>query len=184
MVFFFQAEDGIRDHCVTGVQTCALPISIPETFVGVFAFLRLSAGPVLPGPLTSHRPPLHRPGGVVAAGMAGNAIHRRGRQRRRGQRRGEPGRKERRVELRADLHLHTRERESFITYDARELIDGAEHAGFQVLSITNHDTVTFSADLEAYARERGILLIPGVEATIEGKHVLLYRSEERRVGKE
>src|SRR5215204_6778535 len=24
--FFFQAEDGIRDHCVTGVQTCALPI--------------------------------------------------------------------------------------------------------------------------------------------------------------
>src|SRR5260221_10338256 len=25
-LFFFQAEDGIRDHCVTGVQTCALPI--------------------------------------------------------------------------------------------------------------------------------------------------------------
>src|SRR5260221_8646438 len=28
--FFFQAEDGIRDHCVTGVQTCALPISVAE----------------------------------------------------------------------------------------------------------------------------------------------------------
>src|SRR5699024_11843198 len=27
--FFFQAEDGIRDRNVTGVQTCALPISIP-----------------------------------------------------------------------------------------------------------------------------------------------------------
>src|SRR5437588_8954119 len=27
--FFFQAEDGIRDHCVTGVQTCALPIFSP-----------------------------------------------------------------------------------------------------------------------------------------------------------
>src|SRR2546423_7677122 len=26
-VFFFQAEDGIRDKLVTGVQTCALPIS-------------------------------------------------------------------------------------------------------------------------------------------------------------
>src|SRR6202163_5115909 len=25
--FFFQAEDGIRDRLVTGVQTCALPIS-------------------------------------------------------------------------------------------------------------------------------------------------------------
>src|SRR2546429_4940627 len=27
MSFFFQAEDGIRDVAVTGVQTCALPIS-------------------------------------------------------------------------------------------------------------------------------------------------------------
>src|SRR5699024_12035043 len=28
-VFFFQAEDGIRDRNVTGVQTCALPIYYP-----------------------------------------------------------------------------------------------------------------------------------------------------------
>src|SRR5207253_5989829 len=28
--FFFQAEDGIRDGHVTGVQTCALPISSPQ----------------------------------------------------------------------------------------------------------------------------------------------------------
>src|SRR5438034_1710665 len=33
--FFFQAEDGIRDHCVTGVQTCALPISDVENFPDV-----------------------------------------------------------------------------------------------------------------------------------------------------
>src|SRR5436309_13912180 len=32
--FFFQAEDGIRDFHVTGVQTCALPIAF---FVSVFA---------------------------------------------------------------------------------------------------------------------------------------------------
>src|SRR5438034_7471987 len=30
--FFFQAEDGIRDHCVTGVQTCALPILLYVLF--------------------------------------------------------------------------------------------------------------------------------------------------------
>src|SRR5205807_6212221 len=30
-VFFFQAEDGIRDYKVTGVQTCALPIWTPQT---------------------------------------------------------------------------------------------------------------------------------------------------------
>src|SRR6266516_6741391 len=35
--FFFQAEDGIRDRTVTGVQTCALPISNTGT-------LRKSAG--------------------------------------------------------------------------------------------------------------------------------------------
>ena len=29
ITFFFQAEDGIRGHCVTGVQTCALPIGSP-----------------------------------------------------------------------------------------------------------------------------------------------------------
>src|SRR5205809_8099426 len=28
--FFFQAEDGIRDVAVTGVQTCALPILVPR----------------------------------------------------------------------------------------------------------------------------------------------------------
>src|SRR5690348_17935905 len=33
--FFFQAEDGIRDGRVTGVQTCALPISISHTAFAV-----------------------------------------------------------------------------------------------------------------------------------------------------
>src|SRR5256885_12856884 len=32
LFFFFQAEDGIRDYKVTGVQTCALPISIIAKF--------------------------------------------------------------------------------------------------------------------------------------------------------
>src|SRR5699024_6136342 len=32
LVFFFQAEDGIRDRNVTGVQTCALPISDSNAF--------------------------------------------------------------------------------------------------------------------------------------------------------
>src|SRR5437879_10621261 len=32
--FFFQAEDGIRDTSVTGVQTCALPISLPHAYDG------------------------------------------------------------------------------------------------------------------------------------------------------
>src|SRR2546421_1190276 len=34
-VFFFQAEDGIRDLIVTGVQTCALPISWTGALFGL-----------------------------------------------------------------------------------------------------------------------------------------------------
>src|SRR6266568_7821452 len=32
--FFFQAEDGIRDGTVTGVQTCAVPISLERACEG------------------------------------------------------------------------------------------------------------------------------------------------------
>src|SRR2546429_5289230 len=39
IVFFFQAEDGIRDVAVTGVQTCALPIFSP--FSGIVASLEM-----------------------------------------------------------------------------------------------------------------------------------------------
>jgi len=76
--------------------------------------------------------------------------------------------------LKADLHLHTREAEPWIAHDARALIARAADDGYQVLSITNHDTLTFDDGLADYARERGIVLIPGAEATIEGRHVLLY----------
>src|SRR2546425_6188547 len=40
--FFFQAEDGIRDKLVTGVQTCALPISMELDDVAIdFPDLRI-----------------------------------------------------------------------------------------------------------------------------------------------
>src|SRR2546423_14173850 len=42
MFFFFQAEDGIRDKLVTGVQTCALPISralVPGVVADLVALL-------------------------------------------------------------------------------------------------------------------------------------------------
>src|SRR6266853_3088325 len=36
LCFFFQAEDGIRDLTVTGVQTCALPISVAYNVARIF----------------------------------------------------------------------------------------------------------------------------------------------------
>src|SRR5207248_5072626 len=42
--FFFQAEDGIRDRTVTGVQTCALPILFLMSAISESIILRYSAG--------------------------------------------------------------------------------------------------------------------------------------------
>src|SRR3989442_8582022 len=82
-----------------------------------------------------------------------------------------------RARLRADLHIHTSEAEPFIAYNARDVIARAAREGYRVLSITNHDTLTFSGELAAYARDHGIVLIPGVEATVEGRHVLVYNAD-------
>src|SRR5438132_9034890 len=49
LCFFFQAEDGIRDHCVTGVQTCALPISTWQTGKSACGRDGPALGGVLPG---------------------------------------------------------------------------------------------------------------------------------------
>src|SRR5260370_31096087 len=40
--FFFQAEDGIRDSSVTGVQTCALPISMLITLQVLTVWVRVA----------------------------------------------------------------------------------------------------------------------------------------------
>src|SRR3989442_6480858 len=57
MFFFFQAEAGIRDADVTGVQTCALPISI------LFGLRRALAGsPEPPTESSSLCPPIRADG--------------------------------------------------------------------------------------------------------------------------
>src|SRR5205085_9329887 len=55
LFFFFQAEDGIRDLTVTGVQTCALPI-LPHPGRAQGTSIRLSlADAIARGFATSHR---------------------------------------------------------------------------------------------------------------------------------
>src|SRR6266545_5420116 len=62
LFFFFQAEDGIRDKLVTGVQTCALPISRRTKAPR----LRIGRGGELHGPV-----PPGRPRADVAGAVAG-----------------------------------------------------------------------------------------------------------------
>src|SRR3989454_10237142 len=64
--FFFQAEDGIRDYKVTGVQTCALPIS------GGDAGVRLLHKPAGSRLAAAVRPAAAR--GVAGAGANGPCV--------------------------------------------------------------------------------------------------------------
>src|SRR2546426_7071643 len=53
--FFFQAEDGIRDYKVTGVQTCALPISRASVRAGESLSFHVSTNPPSPFTLDIYR---------------------------------------------------------------------------------------------------------------------------------
>ena len=83
--------------------------------------------------------------------------------------------------LKIELHSHTDfDPWDHIDYSAYQLIDEVARQGFEALAITCHDALQWSQSLADYAAAAGILLIPGVEATIEGKHVLIYGLEHFR----
>jgi predicted metal-dependent phosphoesterase TrpH len=76
--------------------------------------------------------------------------------------------------LKVDLHLHTSDDPvDNIRHDVWTLIDRAAELRFDALAITLHDRQFASPAADRYARERGIVLIPGIERTIGGRHVLL-----------
>jgi predicted metal-dependent phosphoesterase TrpH len=76
--------------------------------------------------------------------------------------------------LKVDLHIHTADDPSDrIPYSTCELIDRAAELGFDALAVTLHDRQLDPAPFETFAEARGIVLIPGIERTIEGRHVLL-----------
>src|SRR5204862_4750279 len=79
--FFFQAEDGIRDLYVTGVQTCALPIWAHRSFVdGTRPVVRVAVGGRRPerasrrgtGSLPEQRPREDRRGRAAGLSPAGD----------------------------------------------------------------------------------------------------------------
>src|SRR5256885_13096482 len=67
LCFFFQAEDGIRDYKVTGVQTCALPISIKNSVCLSTRRGELDRGRTIG---SAHRINLQVTGGVTRIGAA------------------------------------------------------------------------------------------------------------------
>src|SRR5215213_6404580 len=80
--FFFQAEDGIRAWSVTGVQTCALPISVTELVAPIVSPIAEAVGPVVTPVTEAVDPvtqppiaqPVTRPGAVVVPPAGGSDV--------------------------------------------------------------------------------------------------------------
>src|SRR5262245_46251432 len=76
--------------------------------------------------------------------------------------------------LKVELHSHSADDPvDRLRYTTRDLIDHAAANGFDALAITLHDRQLDISPHREYAAERGVTLIPGIERTIEGRHVLL-----------
>ncbi len=77
--------------------------------------------------------------------------------------------------LKFDFHMHTLDDpfDHHVYHTVFELLDKAAALEYDALAITLHTRQFYSLEAEKYARDRGILLIPGVEQDIEGCHVLL-----------
>lgn len=76
--------------------------------------------------------------------------------------------------VKAELHAHTADDPmDRVPHTAETLIERAAEHGYGALAITLHDRPFDPAPLEAFARARGIVLIPGLERTIDGRHVIL-----------
>lgn len=76
--------------------------------------------------------------------------------------------------LKVELHAHTADDPlDAIPHTTVQLIDRAAEMQYDALAITLHDRQLDLGPYRAYAVSRGITLIPGIERTIQGKHVLL-----------
>jgi predicted metal-dependent phosphoesterase TrpH len=76
--------------------------------------------------------------------------------------------------LKVELHSHSGDDPvDRIPYTTRQLIDRAVDLGYDALAVTLHDKALDPRRFADYAAQRGLILIPGIERTIQGKHVLM-----------
>jgi predicted metal-dependent phosphoesterase TrpH len=81
--------------------------------------------------------------------------------------------------VKVELHAHSADDPlDRISYSTYQLIDRAAALGYGALAVTLHDRQLDIRPFEAYAIERGIVLIPGIERTVQGRHVLLLNFEQ------
>lgn len=82
--------------------------------------------------------------------------------------------------LKANFHLHTADDpRDKLKYFLEEAVDCASAGGFDVLALTCHDKFAYKEEYADYAAGKNILLIPGIEATIEGRHVVVLNCDKK-----
>jgi len=82
--------------------------------------------------------------------------------------------------LKVELHSHTADDpRDVVPYSASALVDRAAALGYHALAITLHDKQLDVEPFRSDASARRIVLIPGVERTIQGKHLLLINFTAR-----
>jgi predicted metal-dependent phosphoesterase TrpH len=76
--------------------------------------------------------------------------------------------------LKVDLHAHTASDPcDYIAHSTRGLIDRASALGYDALAVTLHDRYYDPSEDRDYGESKGVLLIAGVERTLDRRHVLL-----------
>ncbi len=76
--------------------------------------------------------------------------------------------------IKVDLHIHTGDDPiDRIPYSTTDLVETAAARGFGAVAITLHERQLDVTNLAKIAADQGVVLIPGIERTVEGKHVLL-----------
>jgi predicted metal-dependent phosphoesterase TrpH len=76
--------------------------------------------------------------------------------------------------LKVELHAHTADDPvDRIPHSVTQLIDRAAALGYHALAVTLHERQIDLRPFTSYAADRGVVLIPGLERSIEGRHTLL-----------
>jgi predicted metal-dependent phosphoesterase TrpH len=76
--------------------------------------------------------------------------------------------------LKVELHAHTGlDPLDYIPHTTRQLIDRAAQLGYDALAVTLHNRYYDPADDLIFARDKHVVLIPGIERTIRRRHMLL-----------
>jgi len=73
-----------------------------------------------------------------------------------------------------DLHTHTRPGSPDSFLDPDELIERSKQAGLDAVVLSEHDKTWDRQDLQALAKRHNFLIIPGLEVSTEGGHILVY----------